>query len=236
MKRTDLKTQHNTRNHHAGFSLIEILVVIALIVLLTGMVVGVGRRLRQSAHVSQTKIILGVCKAAADEYATKFKPVLHYNGTLEPSIKSDYIYEDNWNSTNFKQNADGFTGTGKIDDHIERFVYKAMKYEVSRKILTTLKGQLIDKDGDGFLEVIDGFGNMIDYAAYVSHQDNYKGTYHNPSETTAPQGDDALPIRKTSYFASAGRDGVWGNAQSSTDTDSDGDNDIDDNQYSYDQD
>lgn len=227
MNRTASKHMRSLKRH-AGFSLIEVLVVIALITLLTGLVVGVGRRLKQSAHVSQTKTILGVCKAASDGYATKFKPILHFNGTLEPTITFEYIYEDNWDQTTFKKNAPEFldvtnsTRYGKIDSHIERFVYKALKYETSRKILTTLKGQLIDKDGDGFLEVIDGFGNQVDYAVYVSHQDNYGG-------------DNYLPIRKTTYFASAGRDGVWGDANGFTDTDGDGDDDIDDNQYSYDQ-
>ena len=196
-----------------GFSLIEILVVIAIIALLAGISIGVGRRMKQSAQVSNTKIILNVCKSASDAYTTKFKPVLHFNGSLEKQIISQYIYEDNWNKNKCAKNADEFRNKpveyGAIDDHIERFVYKAMKYETSRKILKTLqKGQLADLDGDGFLEVRDAFGNMIDYAAFVSHQDNYTG-------------DDSLPIHRNSYFASSGRDSQWS---------------TNDDQYSYDQD
>lgn len=201
----------------------ELMVVIAIIILLVGITIAVGRRLRQSASVSHTKVILNVCKSAADAYATKFKPILHYNGTLNPLITSEYIYEDNWDKTTFKMNAPDVTGTGKIDDHIERFVYKAMKYETSRKILTTLNHQqLIDADGDGFLEIRDAFGNMLEYAAFVSHDDNYKGPYQKPDSSTATKGDDNLPVHKHSFFASAGRDGEWGTAE-------------DDDLYSYDQ-
>ncbi len=197
---------------HRGFSLIEIMVVIAIIALLAGITIGVGRKMKQSAQVSNTKLILNICKSAADSYAAKFKPVLHFNGKLEPYIVSQYIYEDDWSKDKFTKNAPGASGTGEIDDHIERFVYKVLKFETSSKILKTLqKGQLADLDGDGFLEVRDAFGNMIDYAAYVSYQDNYTG-------------DDSLPIHKNSFFASSGRDSQWSTAEGT------------DDQYSYDQD
>jgi prepilin-type N-terminal cleavage/methylation domain-containing protein len=218
MKPTLSPTQ--IRLHPRGFSLIEIMVVIAIIILLAGLVIGAGRRMRQSASRSQTKIILGICKSAEDAYVTKFKPILHFNGNLEPSILSEYIYEDNWDKTTFKKNASEYTGGdyGKINDPIERFVYKALKYDLSAKILKTLNHkQLIDSDGDGFLEIRDGFDNMIEYAAYVSHKDNYKL-------------DDFLPIHKRSFFGSSGIDGKWGDAKTTPNGD-----ELKDNLYSYDQ-
>ncbi|MFG0251020.1 MAG: type II secretion system protein [Phycisphaeraceae bacterium JB051] len=202
-----------------GFSLIEILVVIAIIALLAGITIGVGRRMKQSAQVANTKIILNVCKSASDVYAEKFKTVLHAepskfhsNSADQTALRTLYIYEDNWNANKFTKNAPDASGTGAIDDHIERFVYKAMKYETSRKILKTLqKGQLADLDGDGFLEVRDAFGNMLEYAAFV-RSDNY--TDDNTK----------LPVYRHSFFASSGRDSQWSTAEGT------------DDQYSYDQD
>lgn len=217
MIRTRFTTQH-PHSPRRGFSLIEILVVIAIIVLLAGITIGVGRRMIQSAKKSHTKIILGICKSASDAYATKFKPILHYSGNLDPTITASYVYEYNWDKTTFKKNAPDANGTGAINDPIERFVYKALKYETSSKILHTLNNkQLVDRDGDGFLEVYDGFDNKIKYAAYVSGKDAYTL-------------DDTLPIHRTAFFASAGRDGKWGDANNSNDADAQ------DNMYSFDQD
>ena len=249
MKPTLSKTQRIAR-HARGYTLIEILVVAALIIVLMGILVGAGRKMQLAAKRSHTKTILNVCKSAAVAYETKFKPILHADPdqfTNNPStiagMKLDYATKE-WDNKKFKKNAPNESGTDYIDDHIERFVYLALKYETSKKILKTLNQKhLIDRDGDGFLEVCDGFDNMIDYAAFVSHQDDYKGTYKEPKDLTKTQGDDALPIHKTSFFTSAGIDGLmgdnklWDNGEGTeTDANNDGDDDAKDNLNSFDQD
>ena len=229
---------HPIRRRETAFSLIEILIVISLIILLAGMVLGAASMMKKSASRSHTKVILQVCKSATEAYEAKFKPILHAdpnqftnNASDIVVLKTEYRTKE-WDNETYKKNAPDASGAGAIDDHIERFVYLALKYKLSAKILKTLnKKQLIDRDGDGFLEIRDGFDNMLEYAAYVSHLDNYKGTYQEPNATTATAGDDSLPVHKHSFFGSSGIDGLWGNAETTPDGP-----ELKDNLYSYDQD
>ena len=56
---------------------------------------------------------------------------------------------------------------------------------------------LVDMDNDGFLEVRDGWGNVIEYVPGNSHQgDNAQDRY---------------PAKRGPFFCSPGPDGEWGN-------------------------
>lgn len=219
MKTTLFKT-HRLHKYDRGYTLIEILVVAALIIVLMGILVGVGRKMNLSAKRSHSKMILNICKSAADTYEAKLRPILHLESTSSlPTGKTadDYIFISNWKTNNFKKNAPDTIGNGKLTSRIELFVYKALKYEPSAKILKTLnQKQLRDSDNNGFLEVCDGFDNMIDYTAFVDHSDSNGD-------------DDFLPEYPHTFFASPGINGKWGNAETASDS-----NEIKDNLYSFD--
>ena len=59
------------------------------------------------------------------------------------------------------------------------------------------KGWMVDSDGDGFLELVDGWGNKIAYAAYVKRDDDFTD-------------DDFFPSSNRPLFMSAGPDGKFG--------------------------
>lgn len=189
------------RRRHA-FSLIEILIVIAIISVLAAIVIGAASAMKENAREQRTKASLQALAGIASEYraSTRF----HVN-----HLKSDANAaqgDEDW-SLSKPFNAPDASGSGEVDDSIERFVLKALQLESSGTMVRALQGDaLIDSDGDGFLEVVDGWGNKIEYAKYVDHED-------------ADDSDNFLPQRGTRYnpqpyFASAGGDGEFGDAES----------------------
>ncbi len=204
-----------------GFSLIELLVVISIIAVIMGMVLAVGVKMRDSAKESQTRITLGSLKAIADEYQVETKlKIPHLNSLGSPLVFTDV----DWTKAKAK-NAPGATGTGLVDDTIERFVWCAYQLPTTKKMLTGLGKTLFkDADGDGFLEVLDGWEQQLWYAALVAWDDNNNGN-DNDNEGGL-DADDFLPIHETPFFASMGVDRLWGNARSPTGAE-------DDNLYSY---
>ncbi|HAI10113.1 MAG TPA: hypothetical protein DCM28_00285 [Phycisphaerales bacterium] len=182
MKRIRQNQSHTTRNQ-AGFSLMEILVVIAIIILIAGLLLGAGAKMKQSMNKSHTKIVLNVCKSAAVEYSEKY------------NIVAQFYTEMNNQTTTYTQNAPVTFGSGKgtIDDSIELFVYKMLKYEVTKKMIKTLGNKnLIDRDEDGFLEIRDGFDNKIKFYVDEDFSSN-----------------DIEIVSNKTYFQSAGIDGVF---------------------------
>ena len=128
-----------------------------------------------------TNRVIRVCVYAWDEFEIA-------GGTL-PDHRSSH--QSVW-----PRNALGASGVGTPDDAIERFVCAVLEVEGSRKMILSCGSPfVVDSDGDGFLEVRDGWGRLIQYVAAVSHQDSFTA-------------DDFLPERKVGYFVSFGYDGV----------------------------
>ncbi len=214
-----------------AYTLIEILMVIALISLLAGLVIGAARSMKRSARTSETKMILSICKSVATEYETSFKglKIPHYGqGQLYVEVNVDW-------STAKTKNAPGATGTAVIDDPIERFVWLVRQHPTAAKMLRVLsKNSYLDADGNGFLEIRDSFDQKISYAVSVVHDDDGDG--NKLDAEGAGDDDDFLPEYPRPFFASRGEDELWGNAKilpTVTDANSDGDDDGDDNLYSY---
>ena len=101
----------------------------------------------------------------------------------------------------------GATDTGQS---AERFVWAALQVESSAKIIRSVEKDALQDTGNtaGMLDLLDGWGNPIRYAAFVSQTDTVTW-------------DDNLPLRGTEsrpdpFFASAGPDGKWGDASQGT--------------------
>lgn len=157
------------RHARGGYTLIEMLVAVAIITVLIGLTVGAYSAIRQSAARSKTKATLGVLKSAADELKVATGVVVpHVNISSSNTARAVYTTID-WSQALTKNwpPPPPPPGTGVIDDSIERFVWYALKNETAAKMLEALGPQtLVDKDGDGFYEVLDAWDRKIEYVAY----------------------------------------------------------------------
>lgn len=130
----------------------------------------------------------------------------------------DAEYEDTAVYDN--QTNDDFMKTANL--YIERFIWAAYQVPAIRKSLPALGSRVfgdfeLDEGrtvGDGFLEVIDPWGNPIAYASSVSHSDD---------DTDDDADDDFLPQHSNPFFASAGADQRWGRPKTRGEFDSDSD-------------
>lgn len=188
-----------------GFSLMELMIVMFIIVLMAGLLLVAGNKVQTSAKVNQTRVTLSVCKAALDEYE------LNNKGKRLPHLGAGdgiaYVPID-W-ATPKVRNAPDASGSAVITDDdglfyasIERFVWAMLRNPTTEKMVKSIDARSYrDYDENGFLEVTDAFGGSnrkkLLYLSYVDHDDNYTE-------------DDILPERDKPYFASAGPDGLWG--------------------------
>ena len=157
------------------------------------------------SSVEMTKVTLKIVKAAATEYEVQTGIMIDQN-------------DRRWEVPQ-KRNAPSATpGSAIVDDSIERLVCALLEVEQSKKILQSLaRDALRDTDGDGFLEVVDDWGNKLVYDTHVSHSD-------------ADKSDDYLPERNgpDPFVVSAGYDQDFGNAKTNPK-----DRIEDDNLYSF---
>ena len=202
--------QRTTRRR--GFSLVEILVVIAIMGILVGLVVVGATQLRGNADISRARTMLGGLSGAATEYEVATgKPVLHMG-----NLPIDWSSPRPMNVPG-SNDQDVIQGDGDTPEEreanlwIERFVSATYQMPTTRGAIDRAGSEfVVDEDGDGFLEVRDPWGNNIAYLAYSAGG--------------------RLPRHDSPFFASAGPDGRWG------DIGPDGEPNADaaDNLYSFD--
>lgn len=160
---------------------------------------------------------------------------------------SDPRKEDSWEDRDDirETNSDGlYRHSG-----IERWVWAVSRVPEIRQMLASLDEDYFqDTDGDGFLEVLDGWGRPIIYAAYVYHgppgpnvveMDQFLHPVGGPFKDAAEAVSATAKWRP--FFCSAGPDGYWGNANEGFNPSSDRDtnnNQVDDrtedNLFSFD--
>jgi len=138
-----------------GFSLIEILMVIAIISVLTAMAVIATTALLKQGQVSQTKALLQQLQGVETEF--------QINGGY------DLFHKDDWNHTITPPGAPSF-----VDSTIERFVFRANSIPAARDMMTTVDKRLLkDLDGDNQGDtVIDPFGTAIEYRKRVTNNNS----------------------------------------------------------------
>jgi len=225
------RTVMNQRRH--AFSLVELIVAMAIVLVLFGFIGAAAMKVRESARIAQTRTTLAVLRGISDEYlvTTKLK-IPHLDGIR---ISEGAYVNVNWGSAKAR-NAPGSSGNGIIDDTDERFAWQVLQHPATGDLLrkSLPDDQFLDLDGDGFMEILDPWQNQIYYAVAVIHDDNYDNDKSDNEGTL--DDDDFLPEYEGVHFASAGPDGLWGDASnpSALDNNSNGVHDHgEDNIYSY---
>ncbi len=221
-----------TRPHAHGFTVMELIVVIAIIAAIMAILLGGMTVLKGGAQEAQTQSLLAGLMGLEGQYQVQFQ-----GGTGVPHLReSNSIYD--WTSPKVK-NAQNASGTGTLNEgtgayinpdtkgnytyangdtndeymeranlYIERFLWAVNQMPVIREKLPTLGTAFGDADGDGFIDLVDPWGNPIAYAASVSHK-------VEKLRINDGKDDDFLPQYTGPFFASAGKDGMWGRPRTS---------------------
>ncbi len=213
-----------TRPHARGFTIIELIVVIAIIAVIAGLLLGGVALVKESAKESQAVTVLTNLMGNAGMYETKTQyailhindPILKWGGpgwnTNAPnppaqtgSIDPDYVNVENTENPTYSNGQDNNYYMERANLFIERFLWAANQVPQIRENLPALGAAFDDTDGDGFMEVLDPWGNPVAYAFSVKHPvpNTLAGTNNDPE-------DDFLPVHANAFFASAGKDQKWG--------------------------
>jgi prepilin-type N-terminal cleavage/methylation domain-containing protein len=206
-----------------GFSLAEILVVVAVIGILVGLLVPALQQMQSQAKVKKARTTVQSARAAADAY----------RAATDTRINSHEADSDPFDWSTIEGGA--MAGDFKKRS-IERLIWAATQVDAGEKAIEAAgvgDAGLTDRDGNGFDELRDPWGTRLIYASYAE-------------QGGASSEDDFLPEHGTSknwrpFVASAGPDGLWGGpgpdeafgTNDDVDQNGDGTPDHEDNIYSY---
>jgi prepilin-type N-terminal cleavage/methylation domain-containing protein len=182
-------TRNTNRIRQAkGFTIVELMVVIGLILALSAIGLTTMNLMLRRASAERTRSTMHMAKGLSTEYRAQFGTAVNHFG----------FTPINWAGSKLK-NAPGSSGGGTPNDPIEKFVWAVWQVEELRDRLRSkaIDDIVIDSDGDGFLELVDGWNNQITYAAFVYRNDLYAG-------------DDFFPTITTPIFMSRGPNEEWG--------------------------
>lgn len=208
-----------------GFTLIEILVVIAIIAVLLGIGLLVGPEVLGTGNKQITNALLNNCLAISADYETRVGQPVNNFGTMpinwgNPSKRSPNVPNSTQPDVSLSINKTN-DSAGLQAKSIEQFVYATYKIDaIKTKLYSSAAFQmgstslLGDSDGNGMLDIVDGWNTKIIYVA--------------PNIDTSFK----VPVRSFPYFASPGPDGKWGTWD--TNTDQPNDDGAADNIYSFD--
>ena len=131
-------TRYEIRHTRKGMTLIEILVAIAIIGVLLGVAVYVGKAVYEQAKERSLESTFTIFESALDEYKEYDR-----DGEFPP---------------------DAGGGVGDEWLRSEGLYYELNRFPVSRKMLEKLNASLIsDSDGDDYPEIYDPWDRVLDY-------------------------------------------------------------------------
>jgi prepilin-type N-terminal cleavage/methylation domain-containing protein len=198
-----------------GFTLIEMMIVIAIIVLLAGLTLGISNKVLRGSEIRKTKDAITLLDTAISEWEVEmdrsitFRSVGAIDGTYD--ISSDGIL----GIPSFNSIVDQGDMYDAMDDRAIKLWELLSEFEPSKAILAKIHPDLIQKNGDG-TRAIDAWGSPIgivfpcgDYknSGLITLAQDASGDL-----TVRDQAEDALGscLNKRLYLVSPGPDTLWG--------------------------
>ena len=136
------------RRHRSGFSLIELLVVVAIIVILAGITIGALIKVNKASDIKKTRVTLKNIRLKLEEYAND-------NNGIYP------VGDDASSAAIFRVLSGDSTGQGKAPE--QEVYWSELNNNKNPALIGTEQGKKV---------ILDGFGNSIRYRAALDSTGN----------------------------------------------------------------
>ena len=203
---------------HMGFSMIEMMIVIGIIVLLAGLTLGISNSVLRGSEIRRTKDAITLLDTALAEWETDMDRLITFAavGSIDGG-RYDIAGDGILGAPSF-----GGAGVSQAD------MYDAMNIrakdmwaflsesEASKNILTRIHPDLIQEDDDGLTRVVDAWqspiGVVFPCGAYGDSGLSAFAEDACGDLTVRDEAEDGLGscLNRKTYFVSAGPDASWG--------------------------
>ena len=186
-----LGSQSRSARRAGGFTTVELMVVVGIIILLLGIGLVAGTRFVAEGKRVQTRSMMDGLLGANTEFQAQRQ---------QGSVNHDGRFPIDWTKSD----------VSKYNNSIERFVYacsqvKAVEDQMTNAVVSAGKKSVErtykDSDNDGVKEVYDPWGTLIEYRSFNN------GEGKGPGTNVA---NNLLPLSKSPFFVSAGQDKKFG--------------------------
>lgn len=141
-------TLSSARRHRSGFSLIELLVVVAIIVILAGIVIGALIKVNKSRDIKQTRVTLKNIALKLEDYASEHNGIYPVGEDASSAIL--------YNALSGDYSGQGQAPTGPV-------YWKELNDQKNASLVGTLQGKKV---------ILDSFGNSFRYRAALDKNGN----------------------------------------------------------------
>ena len=194
-----------------GFTLIEMMIVIAIIVLLAGLTLGISNKVLRGSEIRKTKDAITLLDIAISEWVTEMGRQLTFASVGAVEGNYDILSDNIIGIPTFNSSVTQAEMLDAMNFRAEAMWTLLSELESSKNILAKIHPDLIENN-----RVIDAWGSPI---GIVFPCGSFKGSGlislaedASGDLTVRDQAEDGLGscLNKQPYFVSAGPDGQWG--------------------------
>jgi prepilin-type N-terminal cleavage/methylation domain-containing protein len=211
-----MKNVTHVRIFARGFTLIEMMIVIAIIVLLAGLTLGISNKVLRGSEIRKTKDAITLLDIAILEWETEMGRSMTF-ASVGTAVGDTYDIENDGilGIPAFNASVSQSEMAEAMDFRAEELWEILIELEASKNILAKIHPDLIEEDVHG-ARVVDAWGSPI---GIVFPCGSFKGSDlislaedASGDLTVRDQAEDGLGscLNKQPYFVSAGPDGQWG--------------------------
>ncbi|MBC8200960.1 MAG: type II secretion system protein [Planctomycetes bacterium] len=202
-------------NSTRGFTLIEMMIVIAIIVLLAGLTLGISNKVLRGSEIRKTKDAITLLDTAISEWETEMDRSITFASVGAVGGNYDIPSDGILGIPVFNAAVDQEDMYEAMDSRSEELWELLIEFEASKNILAKIHPDLIEEDEHG-ARVIDAWGSPIgivfpcgdfEDSGLIALAQDASGDL-----TVRDQAEDGLGscLNKRAYLVSAGPDGLWG--------------------------